>query len=90
MLEITWLGHGTFHLRLDTGEVLLFDPWTEGNPAYPAGYKIDRVDVMLISHGHFDHIHDAVPLAKKFSPQVVAIYETAHWLESKGVKIPRR
>ena len=40
---------------------------------------------MLISHGHFDHIHDAVPLAKKFEPQVVAIYETVHWLESKGV-----
>jgi L-ascorbate metabolism protein UlaG (beta-lactamase superfamily) len=41
---------------------------------------------MLITHGHFDHIHDAVPLAKKFSPQVVAIYETALWLESKGVQ----
>jgi L-ascorbate metabolism protein UlaG (beta-lactamase superfamily) len=40
MLEITWLGHGTFHFRLDTGEVLLLDPWTEGNPAYPAGYKV--------------------------------------------------
>jgi len=86
MIEITWLGHGTFQLRLPGGEILLTDPWIDGNPAYPAGHKIDRVDVMLISHGHFDHIHDAVPLAKKFSPQVVAIFETAHWLESKGVE----
>jgi L-ascorbate metabolism protein UlaG (beta-lactamase superfamily) len=86
MIEITWLGHGTFHLRLATGEVLLLDAWTDGNPAYPTGYKIERIDTMLISHGHFDHIHDAVPLAKKFKPQVVAIYETAHWLESKGVE----
>jgi len=86
MLEIVWLGHGTFQLRLTTGEVLLMDPWTEGNPAYPSAHKIERVDAMLISHGHFDHIHAAVPLAKKFSPQVVAIYETAHWLESKGVQ----
>ncbi len=86
MLEITWLGHGTFQLRLPTGEVLLMDPWTEGNPAYPAGFEIDRVDTILISHGHFDHIHDAVPLAHKFKPQVVAIYETGHWLESKGVE----
>ena len=86
MLEITWLGHGTFQLRLSSGEVLILDPWVEGNPAYPKDHKIDRVDAILISHGHFDHIHDAVPLAKKFSPQVVAIYETGHWLESKGVE----
>jgi L-ascorbate metabolism protein UlaG (beta-lactamase superfamily) len=61
------------------------DPWTDGNPAYPKGHTISRVDTICITHGHFDHIHDAVPLARKFSPQVVAIYETATWLESKGV-----
>jgi L-ascorbate metabolism protein UlaG (beta-lactamase superfamily) len=86
MVEITWLGHGTFQLRLPAGEVFLLDPWIEGNPAHPAGHIIDRLDAILISHGHFDHIHDAVPLAKKFSPKVVAIYETGHWLESKGVQ----
>ncbi|HWB99030.1 MAG TPA: metal-dependent hydrolase [Bryobacteraceae bacterium] len=84
-MRITWLGHGTFQFQLPSGEVILLDPWTEGNPAYPAGYQISRVDVMCITHGHFDHIHDAVPLAKKFTPQIVAIYETGHWLESKGV-----
>src|SRR6266852_3803620 len=86
MLEITWLGHGTFQLRLSSGEVLILDPWVEGNPSYPAEHKIERLDAILISHGHFDHIHDAVPLAQKFGPQVVAIYETGHWLESKGVE----
>ncbi len=86
MIDITWLGHGTYTLRLATGEVILVDPWIEGNPAYPAGYKLDRVDTILVSHGHFDHIHDVLPLAKQFSPQIVAIYETAHWLEKKGAK----
>ena len=88
-MEITWLGHGTFQFKLPSGEVILMDPWTEGNPAYPAGHKIERVDVICISHGHFDHIHDAVPLAKKFSPQVVGIYEICQWLESKGVENTR-
>lgn len=86
MIEITWLGHGTVQMRLESGEVFVFDPWTDGNPAYPSHHKFDRVDGILISHGHFDHIHDAIPLALKFSPKVVAIYETAHWLESKGVQ----
>jgi L-ascorbate metabolism protein UlaG (beta-lactamase superfamily) len=86
MVEITWLGHGTYQFRLETGEVILVDPWTEGNPSYPAGHTIDRVDVILISHGHFDHIHDVLPLAEKFAPKIVSIYETSVWLESKGAK----
>jgi L-ascorbate metabolism protein UlaG (beta-lactamase superfamily) len=84
-MEITWLGHGSFHFRLPSGQVILMDPWTNGNPAYPKGFEIPRVDTICITHGHFDHVHDAVPLAKRFSPAVVAIYETCNWLESKGV-----
>ena len=85
-MEITWLGHGSFQFRLPSGEVILLDPWTDGNPAYPKGYAIERVDAIAITHGHFDHIHDAIPLASKFAPQVVGIFETCHWLESKGVR----
>ena len=88
-MQITWLGHGTFQFRLPSGEVILMDPWTDGNPRYPTGYEIQRVDTLAITHGHFDHIHDAIPLATRFSPQVVGIFETCHWLESKGVKNAR-
>jgi L-ascorbate metabolism protein UlaG (beta-lactamase superfamily) len=84
-MQITWLGHGTFQFRLPSGQVILMDPWTNGNPAYPQGFEIQRVDTICITHGHFDHIHDAVPLAKRFEPAVVAIFETCNWLESKGV-----
>ncbi len=86
MTQITWLGHATFELRFDSGDVLIIDPWIEGNPAHPKGYKIEKIDAIAVSHGHSDHIGDVVPLAKKFNPKVVAIYETASWLEKKGVK----
>jgi len=85
-MEITWLGHGTFQFRLPSGQTILMDPWTDGNPKYPAAHKIDRVDTICISHGHFDHVHDVLPLARRFKPEIAAIFETATWLESKGAQ----
>ncbi|HEX4749097.1 MAG TPA: metal-dependent hydrolase [Bryobacteraceae bacterium] len=86
MINITWLGHATFEIRFKGGEVLVLDPWLEGNPKHPADHKIERVDAIAISHAHFDHTNDVVPLAKKFNPTVIAIFETASWFEKKGVK----
>jgi L-ascorbate metabolism protein UlaG (beta-lactamase superfamily) len=85
--RITWLGHATFKITLANGKVVLLEGWVDGNPACPKeAKKLDRVDIMLLTHGHGDHIGDAIAIAKKFKPQVIAIYETAAWLQSKGVK----
>jgi L-ascorbate metabolism protein UlaG (beta-lactamase superfamily) len=88
-MEITWLGRSTFQFRLPSGQVILMDPWIDGNPAYPKGFEIARVDTICVSHGHFDHIHSVVPLALKFGAEVVAIWESCAWLESKGVRKTR-
>ena len=85
-MKITWLGHATFTFEFSGGEVLLLDPFIEGNPTYPKGYDIKRVDVIALTHGHSDHTGDAIPLAKKFSSKVAAIYELAAILQNKGVK----
>jgi L-ascorbate metabolism protein UlaG (beta-lactamase superfamily) len=86
MIKITWLGHSTFELQFESGEVLVIDPWVTGNPSYPSGYKIERVDAIAVSHGHFDHVNDVLPLAKEFEPKVIAIYEIAAYFEAKGAK----
>ena len=86
MTQITWLGHATFELRFDSGEVLVFDPWIEGNPMYPKGHKIEKVDAIAVSHAHFDHTNDVIPLAKKFKSKVVAIFETGAYFLKHGVK----
>jgi L-ascorbate metabolism protein UlaG (beta-lactamase superfamily) len=84
--RLTWLGHAAFRIDTPSGKVILVDPWIQTNPMCPeANKKFERVDTMLITHGHFDHIADAVDLGKKFKPQIVGIFELCLWLESKGV-----
>ena len=84
--RFTWLGHGTFRITTPGGKALLVDPWVAGNPACPAAEKNPAaLDCMLITHGHFDHIGDAVALGHRLKPTVVTIFETGHWLESKQV-----
>ena len=85
-VQIAWLGHATFKITSPQGKVILIDPWTQKNPACPPKWKkIDKVDLMLVTHGHFDHIGDAVEIAKATKPTVVTIVELAGWLQSKGV-----
>jgi L-ascorbate metabolism protein UlaG (beta-lactamase superfamily) len=85
--SITWLGHSFVHVETQVGTSILIDPFMEQNPSFPKGYAMpEKVDLILVTHGHFDHIADAVPLAKKYNSMVVGIFEVAGWLESKGVQ----
>jgi L-ascorbate metabolism protein UlaG (beta-lactamase superfamily) len=84
--KITWLGHSCFQITTPGGNVVLIDPWLRGNPKCPPELQDPaRVDVILISHAHGDHLGDVLQLAKAHQPKIAAIYETALWLESKDV-----
>lgn len=85
--ELTWLGHATFRLVTPAGKRLLIDPWLMNNPACPDDLKDPGpLDAILITHAHFDHIEDAVDIARSTGAQVVSINETSAWLESKGLE----
>jgi L-ascorbate metabolism protein UlaG (beta-lactamase superfamily) len=85
-LAITWLGHSSFRLRTPGGLDVLFDPWYTGNPRFPEGARPTRADLILVSHGHSDHITDAAAMAKATGATVVGIWEVVSWLGSKGVQ----
>ena len=85
-IKLTWLGHATFRVETPEGKIVIIDPWVMGNPKCPpADKKVERVDVLLCTHGHGDHIGDAVEIAKKHKPIVVGIPELCRWLGTKGV-----
>lgn len=86
VIAATWLGHATFSIRTPEGKHLLIDPWVAGNPACPIDARaLAPIDLMIITHGHFDHIADAVSLGRAHTPEVIGIFELCKWLERKGV-----
>jgi L-ascorbate metabolism protein UlaG (beta-lactamase superfamily) len=88
--RFTWYGHSCVHLETPEGTSVLFDPWF-GNPRSPTGpERVERCDVMLVSHGHFDHLGaqpgevagaDSVTIARRTQPTWPAVHELSLWLE---------
>lgn len=79
--SFTWYGHSCIEVRTPGGKTILIDPWFS-NPKSPKRPEaVDRCDVMLVTHGHFDHFTDAVPIASRTRPEWPAIHELSLWLQ---------
>ncbi len=84
---ITWLGHAVVQITTARGTEILIDPFIEHNPKYPKSHRLpQKLDLLLLTHGHSDHIADAAAVAKRHGPEVIAMVELAGWLQSKGVE----
>ncbi|MBY6055486.1 metal-dependent hydrolase [Leisingera daeponensis] len=88
-MKIIWLGHGSFRIET-SGQVLLVDPWLSGNPMLPEESHeaaIAGATHILLTHVHFDHVVDVLPLAKRLEVPVVGQYDLMGlWGETEGVQ----
>ncbi len=88
-VEVLWLGHSAFRITSTTGKVIVIDPLLKRNPRAPAKYKdlkaLGKVDLILLTHGHQDHLGDLPELAKMTGATVVANFELGNNLVALGL-----
>ncbi len=79
----TWYGHACYEIRTPGDKVILLDPWF-GNPKSPKpADQVDRCDLLLVTHGHNDHMGDAVALASRLRPTWPCMHEMSLWLSRR-------
>lgn len=83
-VEITWLGHSCFSIAA-SGHDVLVDPFLDESPTAPVKAADVKADFILLTHGHFDHVADAVPIAQRTGAAVVANFEICEWLKKQGL-----
>lgn len=85
--RINYLGHSAFRLVTAGGEQILIDPFLTDNPTTPEELKeVGDIDTILLTHGHYDHMGDTVPIARETGATVVSNFEITAYLQGQGVE----
>ncbi len=80
--QLTWLGHGSWALKIGEIDVLL-DPFLDDSPTAPVKSGDVAADYILVSHGHFDHVADAAAIAHRTGATIVSNFEISQWFANK-------
>jgi len=83
-MKITWLSHSAF--LIEGSERILIDPFLSNNPLAPVKPEDVECDLICVTHGHGDHLGDAIPIGKRLGVPVVAIYELAQYISGRGAE----
>ena len=83
-IKYTYIGHGTHSLEIG-GKQILVDPFFTSNPSTNVSADSINPDVILVSHGHFDHVEDLIPMAKRTKAKVISNFEIINWVQKQGV-----
>ena len=87
--SLTWLGHASFRVDTPGGKRIYVDPWLTGNPKCPESeHRPEHCDLIVVTHGHGDHVGDTVAIYEAFLCPVIALLELRGWLDANGAKDP--
>ena len=88
-VEVQWLGHASVKFTSVDGRVIVVDPFLKNNPKTPEQYKtltaLGKVDVILVTHGHGDHVSDVVELAKLTGARIAGNAELVRQMAAVGI-----
>lgn len=86
-VQLTWLGHGSFRFDSPGGKRVYVDPFFD-NPNCPEDEKQpERMDILVLTHGHSDHVGNSVELINQFKPTVIGMLELVDWLGNQGAEV---
>ncbi len=85
-ISIKWHGHGTYSLDIDGTKVVVDPFFAPNNPAAQVTQEEVAADVILVTHGHGDHVADLIPLAERTGAKVICNFEIGNWLMEKGIE----
>jgi len=85
-MKITYHGHAVLSIVTQEGQTLLFDPFITGNDLTDLKAEEVKVDWLLISHGHSDHIGDMLPIAKRTGATIISIVEICNFAAKNGIE----